>query len=552
MVRLKPPKRKGAKVGKARARKIASKSSSDGRPTAAFEVSLPGWVGGSEPVPEPPPGPWEVEIPLWLGSPEPEPRPPVRPLRQVFREPLYLLTAAAGGLGLYVLYYWLLRQVTTLQVFNEMVAGQPVYLYAYHGLTVAAAVLFGMALAVTLYAFRARAAGRASAIGGSAGGAFAGALAAACPACGSLLLQALGVAGGIAVLPLAGLELKAASAGLFGAALLLGLRSISRACEAGACPTPPKPKAWSLAVPAVAVVLLLLFFVPLVSAEFSPQVQSQAYRSFLQSMNSNSSQAALQAISQAVLDKVLPPEGHQTRIRWGNSNLIPRLVELGVIDPAKFEQVLGGLTPAQRHILTDPDYDGTLSIDANNSRFMVTVLWPLGLANKNPVLEKSPMATWSGGVFNFASTGGWTLGNETGGAYYNKYELVNLTLPQQALLEEVASKVFRPCCNNPTSFPDCNHGTAMLGLLTLGASQGLSREELFETARRFNSFWFPQHYAETALYLKFAQGLDWDKVPAEQVVGLERSSLSGWQQNVHGPFQQIGLHAGQGGVRCAA
>lgn len=523
--------------------------------SAPYSTELPAWVGGFEPPPEPRPGPWESELPHWLWGQEPEPRPPVHPFRQIFRGPLYLLTAVAGGLGLYALYYGLLRQVTTLQVFNEMAAGQPLYLYAYHGLTVAASLLFGMALAVALYTLRLRAARRSRLVAANAGGGFAGAMAAACPVCGSFLLQALGVAGGIGVLPLAGLELKAASAGLFGFALLSGLRGISRACDGGTCAAPPKPRAWSLALPAAAIVLTLLLFVPLVSAEFSPQVQSQAYMNLLQNMNADQAggvQAALQGVHQAVLNKVLPPEGFQTRIRWGNSNIIPRLVELGVIDIERFERAVGGLTPEQRRILTDPGYDGTLRIDANNSWFMVTVLWPLGIANKNPVLEKSPMLNGGWSIFNFASTGGWNLGNEPGGAYYNRFELVNLTPQQQSVLEDVAPKVFRPCCNNPTSFPDCNHGAAMLALLTLGASQGLSRAELFEVAKAFNSFWYPQQYAETALYLKFARGLDWDRVPAEQVVGGDYSSISGWLQNVDTPLKAMNLTMGRGGARCGA
>lgn len=44
-------------------------------------------------------------------------------------------------------------------------------------------------------------------------------------------------------------------------------------------------------------------------------------------------------------------------------------------------------------------------------------------------------------------------------------------------VEEVAAAVYRPCCNNHTPFPGCNHGMAMLGLLELMAPQRASADE---------------------------------------------------------------------------
>ena len=74
----------------------------------------------------------------------------------------------------------------------------------------------------------------------------------------------------------------------------------------------------------------------------------------------------------------------------------------------------------------------------------------------------------------FASTGGWTLGVKKATELYASTKIMSLTDEQQARLLEVASQVYRPCCNNPTHFPDCNHGMAMLGLLELMASQDAS------------------------------------------------------------------------------
>ena len=37
----------------------------------------------------------------------------------------------------------------------------------------------------------------------------------------------------------------------------------------------------------------------------------------------------------------------------------------------------------------------------------------------------------------------------------------------------IAKNAYRSCCDNSTFFQDCNHGWALLGLLQLGAGQGL-------------------------------------------------------------------------------
>src|SRR3546814_21071392 len=79
--------------------------------------------------------------------------------------------------------------------------------------------------------------------------------------------------------------------------------------------------------------------------------------------------------------------------------------------------------------------------------------WPLGLANYMSANESSPMNGDS--LYNFASTGGWTLGKEqNGGAYFNKFRIVELTPEQVALVTQVAKSTYRPCCHNSTFFQD--------------------------------------------------------------------------------------------------
>ncbi|PJB68433.1 MAG: hypothetical protein CO094_01170, partial [Anaerolineae bacterium CG_4_9_14_3_um_filter_57_17] len=122
---------------------------------------------------------------------------------------------------------------------------------------------------------------------------------------------------------------------------------------------------------------------------------------------------------------------------------------------------------------------------------------------------------------------------------YASMELIRLTPEQQARVEEVASAVYRPCCNNYTIFPDCNHGMAMLGLLELMASQDASVDEMFNAAKYVNAYWFPQQTLETAVYLKVNQNIDFADADARRVVGKDLSSASGASM-VHQSLQSSG------------
>lgn len=122
-------------------------------------------------------------------------------------------------------------------------------------------------------------------------------------------------------------------------------------------------------------------------------------------------------------------------------------------------------------------------------------------------------------LLTFASTAGWNLGEAVnGGEYFNKLPIVELTPEQEALATRLAKSTYRPCCDNSTFFQDCNHGSALLGLLELGAAQGLSEDELFSEALAFNSFWFPDNYLRTALYFKVVKGKDWAEVDPRLVM----------------------------------
>ncbi|KKW33657.1 MAG: hypothetical protein UY80_C0036G0001, partial [Parcubacteria group bacterium GW2011_GWB1_53_43] len=74
-----------------------------------------------------------------------------------------------------------------------------------------------------------------------------------------------------------------------------------------------------------------------------------------------------------------------------------------------------------------------------------------------------------------------------------------------------------------------NHGMAMLGLLELMASQGVSEEDMYKTALVVNAYWFPDTYLTIARYLA-AQGVKWEDADPKKLLGAEYSSGSGYQQ----------------------
>jgi len=211
---------------------------------------------------------------------------------------------------------------------------------------------------------------------------------------------------------------------------------------------------------------------------------------------------------------VLPEGGISAPVKWGKIG--PTLVSLGVIDLEKFKEAVRP-TDEQLKILTE-ESDQPIVIDQNNSQFVVDVLWALGLAQKSKVYEQGPMGKeYKNEAGNFASTGGWTIGEKEATAYLNKYEIVGLTPKQQGQVFEISQNIYRPCCGNPTSFPDCNHGMAALGLVELMAAQNFSDEEIYRVVLGFNSFWFPQNYLTLAAHFAL-QGISWDKVDAKEVL----------------------------------
>ena len=222
-------------------------------------------------------------------------------------------------------------------------------------------------------------------------------------------------------------------------------------------------------------------------------------------------------------------------LHWGNMGI--KMTEAGVIDKVKFENLYsgrGGLSEVEKKLLTDINNEN-LVINSENSGVMLNMLWALGLGNKNPILENGPMMdprygnTGSSPAGGFASTGGWTLAQGSAMDHYSMHSFITLTREQQVLVERVAKNIYRPCCDNSTYFPDCNHGMAMLGLLELMASQGVSEQDMYKVALQVNTLWFPSQYEAIKTFF-VSQNLDWNTADPKKILSAEFSSASGYQK----------------------
>ncbi len=242
---------------------------------------------------------------------------------------------------------------------------------------------------------------------------------------------------------------------------------------------------------------------------------------------------------------------HTSRIVLGDS--LMRLVRAQVLVPEKLRAIYarrGGIPGELEVALTSPTLE-PIVLTRGNAALYVNLLWPIGLSNRMRANDNSPI---NGRMrFGFASVGGWTLGTAPNGGFdYNHHEIVALSPQQDARAAQVARATYRPCCDNSTFFQDCNHGSALLGLLALGAAQGLNEDDLYREALAFNAHWFPDQYRLTAVFFKGAIGRDWAQLDPRLVLSARYSSASGWRANVAGRSEGRGSRAVPSGPGCSA
>lgn len=231
-----------------------------------------------------------------------------------------------------------------------------------------------------------------------------------------------------------------------------------------------------------------------------------------------------------IISQVLPEQGFTLDATWGTT--VSDMVDAGVLDPVKLESILTRrygqeMKPEWTAILNGED--AQLSIDAENSVFMMYLLWTLGKHNDNSILRESRIANY----FDNYDIG-------VGRAGYSDVLLFSLTPEQQDLATEISMNSYRPCCGNPAGVPDCSHGFAALGLIELMAAQGYEKDEIYDSFIKINSFWFPSTYIQNALFFQITEGKSWDETDDELMAGKEFSSIAG-SRSVKKYLQNSGL-----------
>ena len=156
-----------------------------------------------------------------------------------FNRAIYALIGITAGVGLFLIYYWLLLQTSTMTAFYYNTRVDVLYMWMYVLTTIATVILFGVNVALAVYLFRRTKRLTVKDQSGTVLGGTVGAFAAACPVCGAFLLSLIGVSGGLASLPFDGLELKIGSLALIILSLWLIVRRIRNPlCTDGTCPAP--------------------------------------------------------------------------------------------------------------------------------------------------------------------------------------------------------------------------------------------------------------------------------------------------------------------------
>ncbi len=440
---------------------------------------------------------------------------------KVFRDSVFVILAIAFALLYLIFDYLIFVQSTTVKVFLEL--NNAVFVLSALALDLVTATLFGISLSMLIYLFKNKKTTLAGSGISSVSGAFFSLLASGCPVCGAWLLSILGIAGSLAVFPLQGLEFRVISVVLLLFSIYMSAKYIM-----GACSKEERKKLHIILGTILAFSAIVLFFSYKLDSSFKVKFQ-KSYQYNSQTSQATKTSKLSSSQLQKIYDQVNPKEGYKINAKYGNMGY--KLVQAGVIDFDKFKSIYKNagvpLTEKQLKVFSKEGLDENIKIDRENAYFLLNLFWAFGLANKNPILTEGQITKY-GDIGSFASTGGWTIAKRNLKDFYAKLELAKLNEKQQKMVEKVASAVYRPCCGNPTSFPDCNHGMALLGVLELMAANGATEEELFEAAKYFSAYWFPGQMVDIATYFKVTENKDFSELDPRIILSSSMFSARGW------------------------
>ena len=159
----------------------------------------------------------------------------------IFQQSFYRNIALVTFLVVAYLSYWLINQTTTIPIFLEMMqTGEFGKFSLLYGITYIIAtflitVLSGISIAVMVWLYSHSKLGKGKTVGANAGGLIAAAFGMGCPVCGTFLLSATGIAGGLTIFPLQGLELKFLSIALLMGSTLYALSKVKTAVHCTDC-----------------------------------------------------------------------------------------------------------------------------------------------------------------------------------------------------------------------------------------------------------------------------------------------------------------------------
>lgn len=457
-------------------------------------------------------------------------------LKKTFFKLHYWIITLTVTANVLLLYYFILIQNTSWTSFLQ--SNTKFFVYMQIFLSTATALSIGAALSMFLNVIEEKKKTSKSSLLQTAGSLLFSAAVTGCSVCSAFLLPTLGVAASLAALPFGGLEIKFASLLILFYAVYEYAKPIS-----GLCPLPKESiistKKGRLefninrqTLPQLKPMAILLLFIVFVYAlpRLPIKWKLQTQKSIAAS---NQKKDPDQAKAAEVFAEINPAEGYELNAVYGDIG--PQMVEMGVIELQKFKETYDQsgqpLTEEQIDILTKGS-NKKITIKSDNSYFLLNFFWAFGLANQSKILTEGDMVKYGEGqVGSFASTGGWDSLTKSGKAidYYAKRAIVPLTEDQEKVVKEVGDNAYRPCCGNPTSFPDCNHGMALLGIFELMAAQGATQSEMYEAGKYINSYWFPSNAFDAALYFKNKEGQEFKDIDAKKFLSKEVFSAQGAQ-----------------------